>query len=238
MKYASGRSLLPIARYWWGRGVVPVPMYWKSKRPAFAWGQWAQRFPDWREVEAEFDTRLHRGIGLLTGAVSGGLVVLDFDKVLDYVRWRRRVDIETYTVQTARGFHVYLRMQEPPGRTMMMRGGEIKGSGYVVAPPSVHVSGVPYQQWGDANEVLSVRNIEAASIETTLPEIVPERHTGGLPDIPQAVVPESKDDVVAKIKQSLPLEDLLRKYTRLIPSGPGGWFKCCCPFHDDHTPSM
>ncbi|MBD3251303.1 hypothetical protein GF380_02405, partial [Candidatus Uhrbacteria bacterium] len=47
-----------------------------------------------------------------------------------------------------------------------------------------------------------------------------------------------KDDVVAKIKQSLPLEDLLRKYTRLIPSGPGGWFKCCCPFHDDHTPSM
>jgi hypothetical protein len=87
-----------------------------------------------------------RNIAIVTGGVSGGLAVRDFDQDGAYEMWRdHHQDIAAAlpTVRTARGYHVYARGEAD--KTMVFIDGEFRyGGAYVLAPPSIHPGGVVY----------------------------------------------------------------------------------------------
>lgn len=68
-------------------------------------------------------------LAVLTG---NGLVVLDFDDMDKYRGWR---GVESYTVKTRRGAHVYIRATEEVNHTSPLC--EVKYNAPVVAPPSI-----------------------------------------------------------------------------------------------------
>jgi Bifunctional DNA primase/polymerase, N-terminal len=91
------------------------------------------------EIEEWFRLDPNTGVGIITGAASGGLVVVDFD----HRRPRRLID--TPLVETGRGLHVYL-CSSSPIESSRHDGFEVKADGsYVVAPPSAHPSGHRYE---------------------------------------------------------------------------------------------
>ena len=231
-----GRDLIPIAWHWFRLGVISLPLYGRSKRPTLRWGDIEN--PTWRDIAEWFDTGFQRNLGLFVGKRSGGLVVLDFDKPLPYFVWKRaHADVaSTYTVKTRRGFHVYLRLTALPNTPLSMWGGDVKSSGYVVAPPSIHPSGAQYRAldedasimvWrgslGDlgVTQVSFLQNISVQTDDDLRPMRTTGRVNGGLVD---------------HIKRTVSISDVLPG--DLIPSGSDGWYMCLCPFHQDRNPSM
>jgi len=175
-------------------------------------------------------------LGLLCGPISEGLVVLDFDRPLPYYQWRNENPslAATYTVQTARGYHAYLRVQDFPHFTLSMEGGDVKGSGYVVAPPSVHPTGWQYRAVEAAAPLLSVEGMEDLGVRVM--EVV-----GGEIRLP---VDEDRDrergySLIDDIRAMLPIASYLGRLTTLsMSSSDGTWLMARCPLHDDRRPSM
>ena len=102
---------LSTARSWVKRGVSVIPCKPRSKESLIRWQDYVHRLPAEAELTRWFGNSRGYNLGIVTGAVSGGLVVLDFDHgFLDLLRWRvAHKDLaQTYTVRSARGFHVYL----------------------------------------------------------------------------------------------------------------------------------
>lgn len=99
--------------------------------------QWWRRWPD-------------ANIGIATGRVSG-LVVVDVDEDEGGSRTPLEPLPATLTARTGRGEHLYFRL--PAGVVIGSKGGSTVGTGihvrgdggYVVAPPSRHVSGRQYE---------------------------------------------------------------------------------------------
>jgi hypothetical protein len=165
------------------------------------------------------------------GPSSNNLVVLDFDNPLYFFEWEKLPESpSTYTVATSRGYHAYLFMTDPPLRTLRMRGGEIKGTGYVVAPPSLHPSGSRYVVHNDS-PITTTTNLAdigiSAIISTVLPTVREFKPIGKAPNL------------IADIHRALPIASLLSRYTQLSPSSADGrWLMGACVFHDDAKPSM
>lgn len=104
-------------------------------------------------------------IAVVTGAVSGNLVVVDFDSELIARMFFPKLDElikSTLVVKTSRGYHIYFRLPCPiettgiafyragekddKGRPKAYQSVSIKAEGgYVVAPGSTHPSGAVYQ---------------------------------------------------------------------------------------------
>src|SRR6185295_16956899 len=128
-----------------GWSVIPVK---GDKRPAV--GAWrsaqtiaakAGEVPDWFER-----VKSAAGVGIVLGAVSGGLWVRDFDDAGAYTRWAAEhpeMAMSLPTVRTRRGWHVYGRWKGI--RTATMTDGELRGEGaYIVAPPTRADTGTVY----------------------------------------------------------------------------------------------
>ena len=120
---------------------VTIPLRPREKRPLRR--EWQK--PDPRAWDgAPSDAN----VGILTGAASGGLLVVDLDYEegpFDVFGLRpRELATHTMVVRTGRGWHVYTRASDL--RTRSPRPGvDLRGNGaMVVAPPSVHPSGRPY----------------------------------------------------------------------------------------------
>ena len=126
--------------------------------------------PEWKQyqttkvTEAEIDQWFNHStnnIGVICGAISGNLAVIDFDdeRAFRYC-FRQGHDLfqTTLCVRTSKGIHVYLRLKEPTksvNRKWPTLPLDIKSEGgYVVAPPSVHQSGITYAFIGETTEVM------------------------------------------------------------------------------------
>jgi len=122
-----------------GYSTIPVhgnKMPTEPKRPATNWKKYQRAIPSKSEIESVFDNEV-TAIGIVCGRVSK-LLVIDFDDVLRYQRFCRRLPqySETYTVKTRRGFHLYFRTEEKVP-SHQFDGGDIKGEkSYIIAPPS------------------------------------------------------------------------------------------------------
>lgn len=125
-------------------------------------------------------------VGILGGAISGNLWIVDFDLEAEelYPAWRALLAAKypglaaalegAPVARTSKGYHIYLRLPEArPNETLAAYYAEVDGrrkveklietrgeGGYVVAPPSPHPSGARYQ-W--------IRPLEA--IPTLSPEL-------------------------------------------------------------------
>lgn len=131
-----------------------------GKHPTLQWSQYQSRRPSRDEVAGWWSgDNANRGVGILTGAVSGNIFVLDVDigpgkdgdDSLRALQLQHDDLPETAEVRTGSGGrHLYFRA--PPGVAVVRNsagklgpGLDIRGEGgFVVAPPSVHASGQPY----------------------------------------------------------------------------------------------
>ncbi len=145
-----------------GVSIVPLKLD-GSKRPAIvSWKEFQTRLPTSTEVESWFYGRV--GMGVICGAVSGGLEVLDFDGEADSIfpAWYRTVEAiaaRLPIVETpSGGVHVYWRCSTISGNQKIASDStaaketliETRGEGgYVVgvaSPDRVHSAGYPYVQ--------------------------------------------------------------------------------------------
>lgn len=124
-----------------------------DKRPLVRWDEFQHRRPDEAKTCDWFRTWPDAGIGIVTGTVSG-LVVLDVDvkhggdvalQQLEREHARLPTTVECRT--GGGGRHLYF---SHPGRLVRNKVGLAPGidiradGGYVVAPPSLHASGLRY----------------------------------------------------------------------------------------------
>jgi hypothetical protein len=131
--------------------VIPVEA--RGKRPLVAWREFQQRIATATEVERWFERWPHANVGIVTGRVSG-IVVVDIDPrhggLESVKRWERVQGALAPTVQAVTGGggrHLYFAHPGAPlsNRVAVRPGIDLRGDGgCVVAPPSVHPNGRRY----------------------------------------------------------------------------------------------
>lgn len=127
-----------------------IPLRTRDKRPLTPWQSYQANRPSEDTVSAWYRESPDANVGIVTGAISG-LVVLDLDGNEGVAAVQGRDLPITPVVETGGGgFHYYF--QHPGGaRTVPNRAGilphvDVRGDGgYVVAPPSIHQSGRQYR---------------------------------------------------------------------------------------------
>jgi hypothetical protein len=73
-------ELLTAARQWYDAGYCVVPSHEDGgKRPFGAWKQYQTERPTWEQVEAWLATGRYTGIGVITGAVSGNVEMIELE---------------------------------------------------------------------------------------------------------------------------------------------------------------
>lgn len=147
-------SVADVARDFLRRGWSVIPVLAREKRPAIRWMEFQHRRPQEAELERWFRRWPESNIGIVTGAVSG-LVVLDVDRChggsdsLDRLERRHgRLPWTLEAITGGEGRHLYFA--HPGGLVRnevgFAPGVDLRGDGgYVVAPPSRHASGRRYR---------------------------------------------------------------------------------------------
>ena len=143
---AAQSNIIEAAKGYAALGMSVIPL--KGKRPALtSWTQYQQSRAIQSEIEAWHRQGLLQNIGIVCGAVSDNLVVLDLDGAAGYPAFAASFPhlAETYTVATGGGVgrHVYFHVEQMPPSVKAMGTPignlELCGEGrQVVAPPSVH----------------------------------------------------------------------------------------------------
>src|SRR5437762_2216993 len=123
-------------------GKHPIGRSWKSAQTQRATAA---------EIEAAFARSPNANVGIVTGAISG-LVVVDLDGLAGMVSCKKVIGIDEPpkgpTVRTGGGFHLYGRHPGTPLKNFVKNHPGLDGRadhGYVVAPPSRHASGRLYE---------------------------------------------------------------------------------------------
>ena len=118
-----------------------------GKHPIGSWSDYRHRLPTKREIDLWFGS-MDCNVGVITGQVSGGLVVVDVDgkqglESLERLNLKRTLEANT----GGGGKHLLYWSTEPiPSRVHVLPGIDIRGEGgYVVLPPSNHISGKCYE---------------------------------------------------------------------------------------------
>jgi hypothetical protein len=219
---------LDVALEWAARGLTPIPCWPKTKIPIHEWGSWRGQTPDRATLKRWFNSP-HVNVAVLTGH---SILVIDFDVRDAYDLWRARFpDVVTRTHQTARGVHVWFRVDVPIA-THHRLGCDIKAEGgYVLVPPSLHPSGVHYVTLCDA----PIAQLPEALIDTVLPlrPILPERQCG------ERKYSGTGPGLVQAVKETFDIVDLLATVTSPRQRN-GPWYIMRCPMagHTDRKPSF
>lgn len=149
----GGGGLRTAALAYLARGWSVIPMEPRGKRPLVPWTEYQLRPATIEELEGWFKRWPKANVGIVTGAVSG-VVVLDVDErhggTISLSQLNAELGPGPMTVEAATGGggrHLYFR--HPGGRVAnragLRPGIDLRGDGgCVVAPPSVHPSGRPY----------------------------------------------------------------------------------------------
>ena len=124
-------------------GLRPIPCEPRGKRPLVNWREYQERQPGEAEVEYWWASWPDANIGLVLGQ---GLMAVDLDAYDARENLERAgvvLPADAPVVATGKGAHVYLSGSSGD-RVGLVPGVDIRGVGYVVAPPSIHPSGRAY----------------------------------------------------------------------------------------------
>ena len=141
-----------------------------------SWVKAQKQLPDLGTLEAWFSNN-GVNIGIIGGRVSGGVTFLDFDTLTAYKSWathHTNIVCKTAVQKTSKGYHVAIRTADNATGTLYYDGekvGEIRGEGgYVVAEPSIHMSGIQYK-WLDhhtlRDNIVVVKSLEDIGLSRT-----------------------------------------------------------------------
>lgn len=154
----SATPLFSAALEYAGRGWSVIPLI--GKKPALrTWKRWQRTQAGKVQLKRWFARPEVTGIAVICGAVSGGLVVRDFDDLQAYESWAQahpKLAGTVPTVQTPRGRHLYFRSAVPAPTTRLDDGDLQAERAYVAAPPSLHPSGDCYQWLVPPHDALPV----------------------------------------------------------------------------------
>lgn len=179
----SEQDTYAFARAYLGLGFSLVPLAPHAKEPHHfllprttagkpVWGAFIRKAPDLLDVMDWCRKSPDMGIGIVCGAVSGNLAVIDIDDVA-YSRWVEAnlpstPFATTWVVRTGSGkLHVYVRA--PKFDTHLLRAADgrkladVRGEGqYVAAPPSLHpeTGGEYYTLYGSPLSIVSIADME------------------------------------------------------------------------------
>lgn len=142
-----GFSIIPIKGSHYSKGVDIDERLKDTKAPLVKWSEYQQRHPTENEIREWFTKWPMANIAIVTGKISN-LVVVDFDSA-EAVMWAKNKGyLNTAVASTARGAHAYYRYPAE-GYVKNSVDGDNKidiraDGGYVIAPPSVHLTGMQY----------------------------------------------------------------------------------------------
>ena len=153
----AGFSVIPIKGSYYARGTDHDERVRDAKAPLLNWTEYQKRLPTGEELRGWFRRWPKANIAIVTGRVSG-IVVVDLDSE-EAATWAEREGLlNTACVQTARGVHAYFRYPEGRriGNSVRVSGMDIDiraDGGYVIAPPSLHITGSCYRWTRGLNEL-------------------------------------------------------------------------------------
>ena len=159
--FAATRNDINDAAFWyWQMGISVIPCRGKVPNIA-AWQAYQTRRATRAELDRWIKEKRFKTIGILCGAVSNNLVVMDLDGLAAVSAFELKfpnLAADTYTVVSGSGMgrHVYFQCQALPATTRVSLGTkygfELRASGcYVIAPPSLHPDSLkPYLPANDA----------------------------------------------------------------------------------------
>jgi len=138
-------ALLNAAFGFLERGWTPLPIAPRGKEPLIRWQRLQRQRPTAGDLEQWWSWWPLANVGIVTGMASG-LAVLDLDGPEAIERAKQLGLPDAPGVQTARGMHFYCSIDGvvrsaagvQPGIDLRAEGG------YVVAPPSLHPTGIFY----------------------------------------------------------------------------------------------
>ena len=122
----------------------------RKKAALKEWKPFQQKRASWKQI-MEWWSTAEFNIGVVCGAISENLVVLDFDDAkIGYNLFGKAIGKTTFVVKTGRekgGIHVYFKTMFPVRKFRIDELAiDVQGEGaYVVAPPSIHESGKQYE---------------------------------------------------------------------------------------------
>jgi hypothetical protein len=135
------------------RGWSPIPIEPRGKRPLVPWLEFQQRIADAGEIAAWFARWPDANVGIVTGRVSG-IVVVDVDaqhgglaSLRELERAHGALPPTVQAITGGGGRHLYFALGDAPlhNRVGIRPGIDLRGEGgCVVAPPSLHPSGRRY----------------------------------------------------------------------------------------------
>jgi hypothetical protein len=170
----------------------------------------------------------YRNLGIV---LKGGITALDFDNAGSYFLWKREAPKElreSFSVRSGRGWHVYVKLKEPFKTIARIdRGGEVRGRGIMVVPPSIHKNGKCYQRLNES-QICEVVSVDELRVRYTL-----AFHDEG--DIGK-IKGFDGDTLVSEILRNIRIDKYLSRFTDVEWNG-SAWM-CRCPFHNDNNPSM
>ena len=191
-------TTLEWARFYLSRGISIIPVLPKSKQPAILWSEFQRRHPTDTEIEKWFADGANHNIGIVTGSVSGLAVVdLDGDEAVKFAR--AHGFSPSPLVKTGRGYHVYYSYRE--GTRNFQKRDNLPGidlraeGGYVVAPPSIHESGVQYE-WVKGK---GLDDLEMAELPGIVLAEKPEQQKTPLRALYQGVSQGQRNDTLTRL---------------------------------------
>lgn len=153
LKGATNESVKGAAVDYLMNGYSVLPL--TGKQPSNGWKVYQTKRAHVTDVDWWESDGLLKNVGIVCGAVSSNLVVIDLDGQEAAELFKAafgHVLVQTFTVRTGSGLHVYLHCGTLPSNRKIglgfgHSGIEIRGNGqYVVAPPSIHpVTRKPYE---------------------------------------------------------------------------------------------
>jgi len=132
------------------QGFSVIPLKPRSKEPLIQWAKYQAIRASEEQVREWWTMQPDANIGVVTGQVSG-LVVVDIDSQEGYQTLEMaEIDLSDFitpSARTGRGMHYYFQDPDNAIGSFRFHGGDVKSDGgYVVAPPSIHPNG-PLYEW-------------------------------------------------------------------------------------------
>ncbi len=197
--------------------------------------QYQKTRPSEEKIKEWQSKNLLSNIGVVCGAVSDNLIVLDFDGPGGYPAFVATFPhlAETFTVATGGGIgkHVYLRVEQLPPTTKAMNTPigniELRSDGaYVVAPPSIHPQTKQLYRVEKPLPILRVHNLE--EVIKWLMDFAPARPTVSWQPPREAHAVEN--GINPRLIEAI-AEDLRNRGAKQQKE----WLNCACIYPERHT---
>lgn len=232
-----------IGDQWLSKGVAVVPCHYRSKRPKVAWEHYQTHMPTSVQASAWFASSQ---VNLAVVCGWQGLTVIDFDSFDAYELWLQwytskpynddpaPIFDRTFRVITGRGVHLYLFVDEPVESSHIPSIVDIKATGIVLTPPSIHPSGRRYV--GNDMPIVRVKSLSGIVPDEWLQHS--EHATNYLPPTilsnqPLDRIDQCQASLVNTLRNRVRIQDLIKA----TPTRDG-WQVTRCPFHADGEPSF